>query len=139
VAAAEVAMGVGAVPGRSRRAKWVLEPPAKWVLESAGGAQHDRASWARAAVEASSGKFSDTAEGALAVDLLGTARANNTNNNYDSKVRQLLEFCGSRAPPLDATALRETDFVEYVVWQAGPDASAWTRRTFSRTSAATAR
>ena len=94
------------------------EAPVKYRLEQRGEGKYARASWADAAERGRSEQFSPTATGALAKELLGAARAPHTNSNYSSKMKQLMQFCGWHAPPLDPKKLTEINFVEYVAWQA---------------------
>ena len=90
---------------------------AKYTLAAPEG-PFARAAWAAPMAAARADDFSDSAAGRLALDLVGSGRAPATNKNYDSKVRFFLEFCGSREPPINVTALTIEDMIEYVAWQA---------------------
>ena len=105
---------------RDAAGKYELTPQAK--------GKYAMATWAEAAAEAN--QFSPTEEGELAKQLVGGARAAVTNANYNSKMKQLLQFCGSREPPIDAAEMTEVDFVEYVAWQACRGRIRMTKKNF---------
>jgi hypothetical protein len=117
VAAAEAgarATGLGSLtlsrPGRTRgQQTYAMQPLVGALSESP---------WAAAIRECWAGEFSDTPEGARAMELLTASRSANTNNNYSSKLRMYFEFCGARLPVLNPLLASQTHIIEYVAWQA---------------------
>jgi hypothetical protein len=109
--AGEAATGLGAIASmRSRRAK------RKFVLADVSGDKGKLPLWAGAVQKAWAGAFSETAEGATALELVVGSRKPNTNNSYDSKLGMLLHFCGDRPEPIGLLDLDEAGFIEYVAW-----------------------
>jgi hypothetical protein len=108
----------------------------KYVLRAPGTGTHARPGWAAALERAWAGVFSETAEGRLALQLLGASLADSTNRNYDSKLRFFFEFCGTRNPVLNPVAATVFDYVEYVAWQGARGAVRMTPHNFQPYSSA---
>ena len=108
-------MGLSASGGRrgARRA-----PLAKFVLDVPLAGRHATPGWHSALRAAWGDDFSESPDRQLALELVGGGMARNTNSNYDSKVRQFLEFCGQRVPVANPLAADEALFIEYVAWHA---------------------
>ena len=108
-------MGFSAGGGRrgARRA-----PLAKFVLDVPLAGRHALPGWHSALRAAWGDDFSASPDGQLALELVGGGMARSTNSNYDSKVRQFLEFCGQRVPVANPLAADEALFIEYVAWHA---------------------
>lgn len=120
-------MGIDATGGAfgARRA-----PAAKYVMAAPLSGRHAQPGWHLAMQAAWGADFSDSADGRLALELVGGGMAPTTNSNYDSKARQFFEFCGSRTPVLNPLHVQETDLVEYVAWQGRRGRVRMTKKNF---------